>query len=83
MAMNRSELIQRAVIRVADRRIREAREQGAFEDLAGAGEPLPDIDEPYDPLWWVRKWLKREQLNKGQARKMLMQVVSRNNRQAE
>lgn len=40
-----------------------AREAGAFEDLEGAGKPIPGITEPYDPDWWVKKLLQREKLS--------------------
>jgi hypothetical protein len=43
--------------------IREAQQRGEFQDLASQGKPLPDIDRPYDPLWWVKKWIEREQLS--------------------
>ena len=42
--------------------IRVAQEQGAFDNLPGAGKPLPDIDQ-YDPLWWVKQLTQREQLS--------------------
>lgn len=45
-----------------DRQIREAQERGEFDDLPGAGKPLPDLDRPRDELWWVRKKLKDEDL---------------------
>jgi len=45
---------------LVDRKIREAIEAGEFDDLPGAGEPLPDLDGTYEPTWWVRKWMKRE-----------------------
>lgn len=45
-----------------DRQIREAQERGDFDDLPGAGKPLPDLDRPRDELWWVRKKLKDEDL---------------------
>ena len=32
--------------------IRVAMEQGAFDNLPGAGKPLPNLDQ-YDPLWWA------------------------------
>ncbi|MEU9108045.1 DUF1992 domain-containing protein [Streptomyces xanthophaeus] len=38
-----------------DRQIREAEARGAFADLPGFGKPLPDLDQPYDELWWIRK----------------------------
>ena len=34
--------------------IRVAMEQGAFDNLPGAGKPLPNLDQ-YDPLWWVKQ----------------------------
>ena len=43
--------------------IRVAMEQGAFDNLPGAGKPLPDLDQEYDPLWWVKRLVEREQLS--------------------
>lgn len=43
-----------------DRLVREARERGEFNDLAGAGKPLPGLDQGRDELWWVKGWLRRE-----------------------
>ena len=37
-----------------DLQIRVAQEQGAFDNLPGAGKPLPDHGQPYDPMWWVK-----------------------------
>jgi hypothetical protein len=45
-----------------ERRIREATERGEFDNLPGAGKPIPDLDKPYDELWWVKEKLRREQL---------------------
>lgn len=45
-----------------DRQVREAQERGDFDNLPGAGKPLPDIDGPDDELWWVHKLMKREGL---------------------
>jgi Domain of unknown function (DUF1992) len=42
--------------------IHNAREAGEFEDLEGAGKPIPGITDPYDPDWWVKKLLQREKL---------------------
>ena len=53
-----------AVELIAEHRIRQAMEEGQFDNLPGLGKPIPDIDEPYDPLWWVRKWVRREQLGR-------------------
>jgi hypothetical protein len=46
-----------------DAQIRVAREQGAFDNLPGAGKPLPNLDQEYDPLWWVKQLLQREQVS--------------------
>ena len=43
-----------------DRQIREAQERGDFDDLPGAGKPIPDLDAPYDELWWVKRKLRDE-----------------------
>ncbi|WP_069860990.1 DnaJ family domain-containing protein [Streptomyces malaysiensis] len=47
----------------ADRQIREAEERGAFADLPGRGKPLPNLDRPYDDLWWVKEKMARENLS--------------------
>lgn len=46
-----------------ERQIRAAQESGEFDDLPGFGKPLPDIDEPYDEMWWLKKKIKRENLS--------------------
>jgi hypothetical protein len=43
--------------------IRVAQEEGAFDNLPGAGKPLPNIGQGYDPLWWVKNLTQREQLS--------------------
>ena len=43
--------------------IRVAREQGAFDNLPGAGKPLPNLGEEYDPDWWVKQFVQREQVS--------------------
>lgn len=52
----------RAIETVAENRIRQAMDEGKFDDLPGLGKPIPAIDEPYDELWWVRQWIRREKL---------------------
>ena len=59
----------RAVQVVAENRIREAIEEGLFDNLPGFGQPIPDIDEPYDPDWWLKKWIHREGMSKTLAEK--------------
>ena len=46
-----------------EQQIRDALEKGLFDDLPGSGKPLPDLDEPYDPLWWVKRKLRDENLS--------------------
>jgi hypothetical protein len=46
-----------------DAQIRVAREQGAFDNLPGAGKPLPNIGDQYDPDWWVKQLIKREEVS--------------------
>jgi len=46
-----------------EQQIREAQEAGAFDRLPGAGKPLPGLTEGYDPLWWVKKLVQREQIS--------------------
>jgi hypothetical protein len=46
-----------------DERIRVAREEGAFDNLPGAGKPLPNLGQEYDPLWWVKQLVQREQIS--------------------
>ena len=46
-----------------ERQIREAQQAGEFDELEGAGQPLVDLDEPYDEFWWVKRKLRREQLS--------------------
>ncbi len=46
-----------------DRQIRQASERGESDDLPGAGRPLPDLDKPYDEMWWVKRKLRSENLS--------------------
>ncbi|MFF4778490.1 DUF1992 domain-containing protein [Microtetraspora fusca] len=46
-----------------DRQIREATERGLFDNLPGAGKPLPDQGKPYDEMWWVKQKLREENLS--------------------
>ncbi|MBF6327942.1 DUF1992 domain-containing protein [Nocardia transvalensis] len=43
-----------------DKQIREATERGDFDNLPGAGKPLPDAGLPYDENWWLKDYLRRE-----------------------
>jgi hypothetical protein len=43
--------------------VRLAMGAGEFKDLRGAGEPIRGLDEPYRDDWWLREYLKREELS--------------------
>lgn len=45
-----------------DRQIRKATERGDFANLPGAGKPIPDLDKPFDEMWWVKGKLRSEGL---------------------
>jgi len=62
--MSQNRMSRRAVQVVAENRIREAIEEGQFDDLPGLGKPIADIDEPYDPDWWIKKWIRREGMSR-------------------
>jgi len=46
-----------------ERQIREAQERGEFDNLPGAGKPIPGINGPAEELWWVKQYLRRENLS--------------------
>ena len=35
---------------------------GEFDQLPGAGKPIPDLGLDDDPGWWVKKWVERERV---------------------
>jgi len=49
-----------AIEAIVERRIAEARAAGAFDRLAGAGSPIPDLDRPREPGWWTRRFVEEE-----------------------
>jgi hypothetical protein len=40
--------------------VQRAIERGAFDNLPGAGKPLPPLDD--DPDWWLKKLIERERI---------------------
>lgn len=42
--------------------IRAAQERGEFDNLPGAGRPIPGRDLPYDESWWIKSFLERERI---------------------
>jgi len=45
-----------------DAQIEEARQEGLFDDLPGAGRPQASLREAEDPLWWAKALVRRENL---------------------
>ena len=45
-----------------ERQIREAMERGEFDNLPGAGRPIPGLNGREDENWWVKGFLEREKL---------------------
>ena len=43
--------------------IRDAMAQGKFDHLKYAGKPIPGLGEKYDPDWWVKGLIQRENLS--------------------
>jgi hypothetical protein len=46
-----------------EQQIREAMEEGAFDNLQGKGQPIPDLGREYDPDWWAKKLIEREKVS--------------------
>jgi len=45
-----------------DLQVRQAMERGDFDDLPGAGKPIPDLGTQHDPDWWVKQLIERERI---------------------
>jgi hypothetical protein len=46
-----------------EQQIREAQQNGAFDNLPGFGGPMPDLGDPSDDLWWLKRKMRRENLS--------------------
>ncbi|MEZ5225937.1 MAG: DUF1992 domain-containing protein [Acidimicrobiales bacterium] len=46
---------------LAERAIREGQRRGQFDNLAGHGRPLPDLDTERPAGWWASRWIETEQ----------------------
>jgi hypothetical protein len=68
MSQQLSLISDRAIQIVADNKIRAAIKAGEFDKLPGLGQPAAIFDEPYDPHWWIRRKLQREELQRLAAR---------------
>lgn len=42
--------------------IQQAIRRGDFDDLPGAGQPLKNLQQAYDPDWWIRQKIDREKI---------------------
>ena len=70
--------LERAIERIANERIEAAMDSGDFDGLPGAGKPLPHMEEPYDPNWWVRNWMRRQNLSEGDLHRELRDTKRQN-----
>ncbi|MCW2790287.1 MAG: hypothetical protein JWP56_2590 [Aeromicrobium sp.] len=43
--------------------LQQAMRAGEFDDLPGAGKPIPGIDRPHDPDWWLKRLIEREKIS--------------------
>jgi hypothetical protein len=46
-----------------ERQILTAQAEGAFENLPGAGKPIPGLDRPWHAMSWVANYLRRENVD--------------------
>jgi hypothetical protein len=42
--------------------IQQAIRRGDFDNLPGAGKPLTNLHQAYDPNWWIRQKIERENI---------------------
>ncbi|HKT57997.1 MAG TPA: DnaJ family domain-containing protein, partial [Microbacterium sp.] len=54
-----SELERAAYVETA---IQQAIRRGEFDNLPGAGKPLPGLGDHHDPDWWIRRKIQTEKL---------------------
>ncbi|WP_439592838.1 DUF1992 domain-containing protein [Microbacterium sp.] len=53
---------QRETAAYVETAIQQAIRRGDFDDLPGAGEPIPHLGASQDPDWWIRRKIERENL---------------------
>ena len=56
-------LNQKTIEMVAEAKIIEAMELGEFDNLPGFGKPFEFDELDYDPNWWIKQKVKREELS--------------------
>jgi hypothetical protein len=42
--------------------VQQAMRRGEFDGLPGAGKPIPGLDAPHDPDWWLKRLIERERI---------------------
>jgi hypothetical protein len=47
---------------VVDAQVRAAQARGAFDNLPGAGKPIPGLMDPDDEMWWIKGFIEREKV---------------------
>ncbi|NND85396.1 MAG: DUF1992 domain-containing protein [Acidimicrobiia bacterium] len=64
---------------VTERKIREAEERGAFDQLPGAGAPIPGDDLHLDAGWWAKERLRefREDEDRHEVLSQLTRAIDR------
>ena len=45
-----------------DMQVRRAIDRGEFDNLPGAGKPIPGLAGAHDPDWWVKSLIERERI---------------------
>ncbi|RLV47881.1 DUF1992 domain-containing protein [Nocardioides mangrovicus] len=45
-----------------DQQVRIAMARGDFDNLPGAGKPIPDLGKTHDKDWWLKKLIERERI---------------------
>ncbi|MDP5228716.1 MULTISPECIES: DUF1992 domain-containing protein [Arthrobacter] len=61
----------------ADYLVREAMAQGKFDHLEYSGKPVPGLDGAYDPDWWLKGLIRRENLSGLGPEAILLRTVDR------
>ncbi len=49
--------------RWVEAQIQAAIDRGEFDDLPYAGKPIPALQQPYDPDWWIKRLAEREDVS--------------------
>lgn len=47
---------------IVEAAIQQAIRRGEFDDLPGAGKPIPGLGTTTDPDWWIKRKIERERL---------------------